>query len=243
MFRKRVNKRNTYQGTSHEEPGSLTLCTRTASVQYRIPAAIVQSMRLMTTRLEREQRLPSRISVVSALRQEGVTTTTMALATTLAHDTMRTVCIVDLNWWWPNTVLHEACTSKTGVVPLLQGHDNWEHALIHTQLPNLVLLPAGIPPAEKRPAIARSTELQQLLTNLSERVDHLILDIPAILTTSDAIPLASLGTAACVVVHQGISPRAIVNQAVEEISHIPMLGVVMNRTHFSTPSWLLPRIS
>lgn len=86
--------------------------------------------------------------------------------------------------------------------------------------------------------MARSQELQDVINNLSTRFDFLILDIPAIHSTSDAIPLASLGDACCLVVRQGITTVEDVRLGLDEIDHIPMLGVVLNRVKLATPTFV-----
>jgi hypothetical protein len=58
-------------------------------------------------------------------------------------------------------------------------------------------------------------------------------------TTSDAIPLTSLADAYCLVIQQGVSTRAAVSQALEEIKHVNTVGVVLNRVDVRTPPWLL----
>ena len=66
-----------------------------------------------------------------------------------------------------------------------------------------------------------------------------MLDIPAVSATNDAVPLASLGDACCLVVHQGVTPIEKVRSTLDEIDHLTVLGVIMNKTHNYTPSFLL----
>jgi len=218
---------------------SLQLYTVNSESIYSFPHDLVQSMRHMLTKLNREQKLPKKISVVSALRQEGVSLMSLAMAAIMANDLSRNVCLVDLNWWWPSDDMRQMTSHSPGILPLLHGEVKLETALVRTNHPHFTILPAGSLPVLQRPVIARGPALQRVVEELSETFDHLIFDVPAILTTSDAIPLASLGDACCVVVHQGISTRAVVRQALGEINHLPMLGVLMNRVRVSTPNWLL----
>jgi len=192
----------------------------------------------MTTRLMATNALPHRCAVVSALREEGVTYTALALAMTLAHDTARRICYVDLNWWWPAPRLHEV-SSAPGVAALLAHEVDLAQALMPTNYSNLALLWAGNLAVAQRPVVARGTALATLIGTLSAQFDHLILDIPAILTTSDAIPLTSLGDAACVVVRHGGSTTEVTRQALERINHVPTLGVILNRAQAQIPAWLL----
>ncbi|MEZ4867889.1 MAG: hypothetical protein R3C14_41565 [Caldilineaceae bacterium] len=240
MFRKRQQKSTVK--VAHPQAYTdmaLTVHVVHGEVSYGFPQEIVLQLRHMVTKLERQQRLPRKLSMISALRSEGVSLTTLALATIIAHDFSRTVCVVDLNWWWPSEPMRHFSSFSSGIMPLLRGEVEWDSALVRTNFPNLAILPAGTLPIEQRPIIARNIALKGLIDTLSEQVDHLFLDVPAILTTSDAIPLASLGEACCVVVHQGISTRSVVRHALGELNHLPTLGVVMNRVKVATPSWLL----
>lgn len=217
----------------------IQLAAHRSEAVYHLPHELIDSLRHLVTKMSRAQKMPQRLAVVSALRQEGVSYVTQALATIMAHDLNRRICLVDLNWWWPSVQMRELARYYPGLLPLLHGEINWEAAIAPTNHPHLSLLPAGMLPTMQRPVIARGVALQNAIIELSKHFDHLILDVPAILSSSDAIPLASLGDACCLVVQQGISSRSTVKRATTEIDHLPMLGVVMNRVQVSTPPWLL----
>lgn len=244
MFRKSQQQKEVgnWRHTPQPPEAALQLSTLNSETIYTFPPELVYSLRHMATKLNRDHGLPPKLSLVSALRQEGVSTISLALAAIMAHDLSRRVCLVDLNWWWPSSMMRELATHKPGILPLLYGEVKQEAAIVQTNYPNLTILPAGNLPLTQRPVIARGTALQTLINELSASVDHLILDIPAILTTSDAIPLASLGSACCAIVHQGISPRTAVKQALAEVNHMPTIGVVLNRVQMTTPAWLLKAI-
>lgn len=241
MFEKRQQAR----AAAHMPTDTLTaemplqLLAQRSSAIYHLPLNLIHSLRHMVTKLNRGQQMPAKLAVVSALRQEGVSFVTQALATLMAHDLSRRICLIELNWWWPSAPMREWASHHPGLLPLLHGEMTWEAAVVQTNHPQLSILPAGAIPAAQRPVLARSYALQGMIAELSKEFDHLIFDVPAILTTSDAIPLASLADACCVVVQQGISSRATVKRALQEIDHLPMLGVVMNRVQVATPPWLL----
>ncbi|MCE7981225.1 MAG: hypothetical protein DYG89_08555 [Caldilinea sp. CFX5] len=229
--------RQPYPASANE--AMIQVAPRHSEVIYHLPQELVSALRHMVTKLNRTSTLPAKLAVVSAVRQEGVSFVAQALATLMAHDLSRRVCLVDLNWWWPSASMHELAHHYPGLLPLLHGEIDWEAAIATTNHPQLAMLPAGILPATQRPVIARGTALTQVITDLGQHFDHLIFDVPAILSTSDAIPLASLGDACCLVVQQGISSRSTVKRATAEIDHLPIVGVVMNRVQVATPSWLL----
>jgi Mrp family chromosome partitioning ATPase len=252
---------------------ALTLRTATGAALYTFPDGVVDSMRHMATSLMYKGALPARISMVAALREEGVTYTTLALATTLAYDLAVRVCVVELNWWSPviktqplqdmdqapatsrksrrakpkqseiqlavATTAHlPAAAGPAGLAAVLMEYMSLDEALVQTAMPNLALLPAGDLTLAQRPAMARSDALKACINQLSRRFDHIVLDIPAILATSDAIALASLGTSCCIVVRQGVTPVSSVRRALDDVKHLPMLGVILNQANTKLPRWV-----
>ena len=253
---------------------ALTLRTADGAPLYTFPGSVINSMRHLETSLMYKGALPARIAMVAALREEGVTYTTLALATTLAYDLDIRVCVVDLNWSSPgiktepppenatpeirprklfrakklkggsSAANNESenmaiqASGMTGLAAVLMGNATLDEALIQTALPNLMLLPAGNLPPAQRPAMARHDTLKACIKQLSRRFDHILLDVPAILGTSDAIALASLSTACCIVVRQGVTPVSQVRRALDDVKHLSMLGVVLNQARMSLPSWV-----
>jgi hypothetical protein len=253
---------------------ALTLRTADGAPLYTFPGPVINSMRHLETTLMYKGALPARIAMVAALRQEGVTYTTLALATTLAYDLAVRICVVELNWWSPGVKTqpppenetHEISSRKlrrakrphgdssitknesedtathasgtTGLAAVLMGNAALDEALIQTALPNLMLLPAGNLSPAQRPAMARHDTLKACIKQLSRRFDHILLDVPAILGTSDAIALASLGTACCVVIRHGVTPVSHVRRALDDVKHLSMLGVVLNQARMSLPNWV-----
>lgn len=209
---------------------------------YTFSASLVEDVRRMANRLSRAGRVPERLAITSALRQEGVTTVSRLFATVLANDLAAQVCLVDLNWWWP-APSQEPEASNQGLAGVLAGTANLGEVMVATGLSNLALLPAGTLSEMRRHSMARSEELQRCIDDLSREFDYLVLDIPAILATSDAVPLASLAQDACLVVQQGATHFDDVQLALAEISHMNVAGVVLNRAIYKTPRSLMRLIS
>lgn len=208
---------------------------------YQFPGTVIDNMRLMINRIKRNGDFPARLAIVSALRQEGVTYISRALATTLAHDTTEKVCIVDLNWWCPSPT-DLVAVDNPGLAGVIRGEASLDEVIAPSGWSNLALVPAGSTQPQLRPVMARSSTLKDVLQELSTRYDHLILDIPAIQFTSDAIPLASLADACCIVIQHGITTIEDISVALDEIDHMKMLGVIMNRVKLNTPQNILKYI-
>ena len=212
---------------------SLSLSRSSHSPQI-FPSEVVDSLRYLLTRLERGNSTPDRLAIVSASRQEGTSYICHALGSVMAHDLDITVMVVELNWLWPSTQ-----SQSGGLAAVLKKEAELKDAIIPTDQPNLFLLPAGRLSKAEGPSMARSQRLIEIISELSSRYDRLILDIPAILSTSDAIPLASLGDACCIVIRQGATQVSDVRNALDEIDHLPILGVIMNQVSVKTPNLIM----
>lgn len=209
-------------------------------VVTRFPTSVINQLRHMVTRLKYTDDLPRQISLVSAIRGEGVTYTTWALASIIANDLQTNVCAVELNWWNPSNQI--SSDENGGVASVLVEGRNLDDAIIKTHNPHFDFIPAGSLNLQQRAIIARSDELRDMIRQLHERYDYVLLDIPAILATSDAIPLASLSESCCLVIRQGVTHMDNVKTALDDVAHLNILGVILNQVNLKTPSFIIRMI-
>lgn len=241
-------------------PAELPLTVETANGALRRAFAgpQISQLRRMITDLLVSQRLPNRIGFTAALRGEGVSYITLSSAVTLAHDTGKQVCAVELNWVAPGMLANLNPPPPTvgrgsrrgpvspsaplpalpGVAEVLRGQALLDEALLATNHSGLWLLPAGIATVAQRPLLARSDELRALIDALSERFDYVVLDLPAVLEVSDTLALAALATACALVVRHGVTAITEVQRALSDIQHVPILGIILNQAQIATPSWI-----
>jgi Mrp family chromosome partitioning ATPase len=221
--------------------GRLSLLDDAGQPVHVARAAVVESLRYMLARLRLgdHDELPDRLGVTSAISGEGVTFVTRSLALVLTADVANRVCIVDLNWWsrsdWP-------ADDVPGVAEVLRDGLPLEQALHVTGNPGLHILAAGRASVVERPALARSAELTKVLDELNEEFEHVLLDLPAIHATSEALTLAENCPSLALVVGQNVTPESDVRSALEEIDGVPFLGVILNRSYSKIPRILRNRI-
>lgn len=204
-----------------------------------LPRRTAHQYRGLYTRMTRETPLPKRLGLVATLRQEGVTMVSLGLATALATDLEARFCLVEANWWWPGLANLMDDDESPGLGEVVTRRASLEDALRSTGNKQLSLLPAGKTEPEARPRLARGQAMDAALAALDERFDHVLLDIPAILATGDAVPLAARADGLCLVVWQGVTPVPLIRQALDEVEHLPIRGVVLNGERVATPRWLV----
>jgi Mrp family chromosome partitioning ATPase len=107
--------------------------------------------------------------------------------------------------------------------------------IIPTSNPRLSMIQAGGVPVARRPALAQGRPLASLLDQLDERFDHVLLDLPPVLASSDAMNLAQLADAYVRVVRQGSTSEGQVEAAIDELQGGETLGVILNRFDSDIP--------
>lgn len=227
--------------TTAKQKRQLRVAPGKGMLLFEFPSEIIESMRHLVNRVAKTGQFPERLALTSALREEGVTYVSRALGATLANDLEAKVCVVELNWWNPASLPPQA--DHGGVAGILARRTNIENALLRTNNPKLFILPAGSMPPANRSIASRSTGLRQVMQQLGEYFDYIILDVPAVLTTNDAAPIAAIAESCCLIVNQGATPIEDVKTALDELNHLPMLGAVMNKMDYSTPKGVLRLIS
>ena len=235
MFR-RKNKNKRVNRSLTELP--LALPSEDGEILLTCKPEVVDNLRRMLTRIVQTEEFPAKLALLSALRGEGVTYLSRAMGTVMAHDLAKSVCIVDLNWQYPSQPLVPIHQSH-GLAAAIAGQATVDEIIVRTGKPNLAWVPAGEIDFSSRPIVARSTALKEVIRELEQQFDHLIFDVPSVLSSSDSIALASLADACCVVIKHGVTSIENVRLALDDINHLRMLGVVMNQVELETPSLVL----
>lgn len=223
--------------------GQLVLLTEAGATVHITPASVAESLRYMLgrVRLGEGGPLPERVGVTSALSGEGTSFIARSLALVLAHDAAQRVCLVDLNWWAPSPWVGDEAPAE-GIADVIRDSLSLDDVIIATGNPALSLLPAGATTASERPMLAYGPELDKILVELSSTFDHVIIDLPAVRATSEALRLAEISHSIALVVNQGVTPENEVKGAIEELTGVSMLGVILNRSSSKIPKFIRNRI-
>ncbi|MGI4789052.1 MAG: CpsD/CapB family tyrosine-protein kinase [Janthinobacterium lividum] len=185
---------------------------------------------------------PYVLGITSALLGEGKTTVALHLAMTIARDTFKRVCLIDLSLGKGDLAARLGVPVRgEGVIPVLEDNSHVVPTLQIAGLDNLVIIPAGKVPSNA-PRLVRSPRVAQLIQSARTAFDVVVVDMPAV-ATDNALPLTRHIDGLLVVARAGVTPRDVVNQALDVLGRDKVIGVTLNRIQSTGPAWLRKRLA
>ena len=173
------------------------------------------------------------ILVTSAVPGEGKTYTSVNLALAFAQERDNTVLLIDCD------VTKQGVSRMLGVerrrpefTDLLACEDiSVGDALLRTDVPGLVILPAG-KPHEYITEMVASQRMERLVKEITNRYSDriIIFDGPPLLATPEAQVLAGLVGQVVYVIEAGKTPHSIVEDALEMLPMDKAIGLVLNKS-------------
>jgi succinoglycan biosynthesis transport protein ExoP len=172
---------------------------------------------------------PQTILITSSQPSEGKTTTAINTAITLAQSGADVV-IVDCDLRRPRLHTHFSLENGQGLTNYLSGDKDTENLIrTYDDLPKLKIITSGpIPP---NPAeLLSSNEMRNLLTFLSGRFKHVIIDSPPAISFTDAAILSTLVDGVVLVAMANKSSIHLMRQFKQRVGAIGarIYGVVLN---------------
>ncbi len=201
-----------------------------------IPIEFAEALRAIINRRELRagSPLPKTIAVTSALAGEGATTASQAMATLIAQEMNKFVCWVDCSWLSADAV--QASPDRPSLIDILADQSRVDEAFQSPSgLPNLLSLCPGPVPDSRRNMIVRSPEFDRLLDVLTDEFDHIIFDLPPVLSNANALALIRRADASLLVARHRSTTLAQVERAIEAMHPTPNLGVLVNQFRSSIP--------
>ena len=181
---------------------------------------------------------PKVIMVTSALPQEGKTTTSINVAVVLAQKGVR-VLLIDADLRRPSIHKTLGMGPHSGLSNVLTGSTTLEQAITRTAvLPNLFVLPAGTPPPNPAELLA-SSNMKDVLSQLSEQYDHVVVDTPPSLSVTDAVVLSPRADAVVLVIRSGQTTKQALRRSRDILTQVnaKVVGVLLNAVDLSSPDY------
>lgn len=202
----------------------------TATEQYKLLRANLDFT------LPVDQKCPI-IGVTSSMRGEGKSTTAINLSYVLAEKGKK-VLLIDADLRIPSVAKKMKIDGSTGLTDLLIGKGAQFSDYQSLLLPNWYILPAGsIPPNPSE--LLGSKRMEAILSDLKEKFDYIIIDLPPVNIVSDALSISGLITGMLLVIREDYTEKKELERCIRqlELSNVNILGCVMNESKNSGGSY------
>jgi capsular exopolysaccharide synthesis family protein len=127
----------------------------------------------------------------------------------------------------------------SGLSNVLTGSTTLEEAITQTAiLPNLFVLPAGTPPPNPAELLA-SSNMRDVLNELSGQYDHIVIDTPPSLSVTDAVVLSPRADAVLLVIRSGQTTKQALRRSRDILMQVnaKVVGVLLNAVDLSSPDY------
>jgi polysaccharide biosynthesis transport protein len=171
---------------------------------------------------------PQVILITSPGPREGKTITTANLAITMAQSGSK-VIVIDCDLRRPKIHNIFGVSRERGMTNLLVGSDGIEKTVVHSQVPNLDLLPSGpLPPNPSE--MLGSERMGGLLKGLKKHYDRILIDSPPITAVTDSMILSKYVDGVVVVIRAGHTVKDVARNSVNQLQAVGahILGGVLN---------------
>jgi succinoglycan biosynthesis transport protein ExoP len=172
--------------------------------------------------------VPRSLAVTSARPAEGKSSTSYALARSLAR-TRRRVLLVDADMRSPSVHALFGVALDKGLSNYLSGLDDVAQLVRPSGIDNLSLMTAG-PQPPSTPELLSGDRFQQLVAQLTADYDHVIFDLPPVMGLADAPLIASRIEATLVVVAAHSTYKNAARLAIGRLqsAHVHLLGAILS---------------
>ena len=173
--------------------------------------------------------IPPVLLVTSAQPEEGKTTTSHAMALSLAR-LGKSVLLVDGDMRRPSIHRLFGIANERGLSSLLASLDPLESAVAESGEPHLTVLPSGpVPPSPTE--LTSSNRFRALIDEMAEKYEVVVIDSPPILGLADAPAMSALVDGVVVVVESERSRRGALRSALRRLRAMRphLLGAVLTK--------------
>ncbi len=195
-------------------------------------AALNETLRFIGAEFSNLGVQPKVIGISSAHPREGKSMVAVTLAELLADGGRRTL-LIDCDLRTVGLTRQLSPSAKAGLGEALSGHAALNELLWSDAVTKLNFLPAVLPPIRVAHPAAQlsSAAMQNLLNSARESYDHVILDLPPILTVADTKAASPLVDSFIIVIEWGETRISAVNDALSVAPLVAenLLGAVLSK--------------
>jgi len=194
--------------------------------------AAVAAYRMLRTRLlhRARQKQWTTIAVTSAGPNDGKTLTALNLCFSMAREKSREIVLLDMDMRNPSV-----CRTL-GVHPPTQLHEYLEHGadargMFFSVSSNNLFIAGSTTATDQASELLASPRFDELIqcVKLGAVNPVILIDLPPVLLTDDALVVAPKVDATLIVASEGLTNRAALLKAMDLLAEFPIAGVVLNR--------------
>lgn len=173
--------------------------------------------------------LPRTLGVTSSQPMEGKSTTSLALAQSIARSGKR-VLLVDADMRSPSQHVLVGVANDAGLSNVLSGGATIAQLAQPTEFANMFILPGG-PTPPSAPELLASSSFDAALTDALTHFDHIVFDAPPVMGLADAPILGSKVEGIVFVIEFARTKQGMAQVAVDRLmgAHANLLGVVLTK--------------
>jgi protein-tyrosine kinase len=200
----------------------------------------VAAYRMLRTRLLHRARIAkwTTIAVTSAGPNDGKTLTTLNLALSMAREKSREIVLLDMDMRNPSVCRTLGVEPPHELRHYLEQGTNGNEMFLSVYSENLMVA-GSITSTEHASELLASAKFDELIQWIKQgAVDPIILiDLPPVLLTDDALVVAPKVDALLVVASDGLTAQSDLGKALDMLKEFPIAGVVLNRVSEMMPAY------
>lgn len=170
------------------------------------------------------------IAITSPSLESGKTLVSINLALSIAQQSQRTALLVDFDLRRPSVASVLGLKQPVSLNEVLTGDVDVSQAMVSPGIERLVVLPTnhGMPRASE---LLSSPKVSNLIGELRQRYDDriVVFDLPPVLVADDVMAVLPHIDCVLMVVGNGVSSKAEVEESMNRLAKANLIGVVLNK--------------
>jgi protein-tyrosine kinase len=200
----------------------------------------IAAYRMLRTRLLHRARAKqwSSIAITSAGPNDGKTLTALNLALGMAREKSREIVLLDMDMRNPSVCRILGVNPPHELRAYLEGGEHSQQMFFSVESSNL-LIAGSTGSAEHASELLASPRFEELLRIVRQGTVNpiVLIDLPPVLLTDDALVVAPKVDATLVVASEGLTSRLELSKALNLLADFTVAGVVLNRAAETAPAY------
>lgn len=178
------------------------------------------------------------IAVVSPTPESGKTLISINLSISISNQPNKTAILVDFDLRRPKVATYLGIHTEKSVTDYLAGEAQLQEVMFNPGIPGLVVMPT-MRAISKSAEMLASRKVKGLVEDLRAKYESriVIFDLPPVLNTDDALVILPHIDCILLVVANGMSTQAEIEETLHHLPKEKLLGVVLNKAEVESKAY------